>query len=84
MKDNKNENENNVIKKGESDQLESTFQELEQALKKQHQELQECQVFAQEWKEKFLKVSADFQNFKNRTEKERTSWAQMAQEAVLL
>lgn len=80
----KSKKENVSIKKEASSKLEGTFQELDRALKKQQQELHACQLEAQEWKDKFLSVSADLQNFKNRIEKERASWADTAQTAVLL
>lgn len=33
----------------------------------------------QEWKERFLRVSADLENFRRRIEKERVEWMQVAQ-----
>jgi len=74
-----------TIKKGESDRFEHALkEEREDKLKKQQQALQACQGEVQEWKDKFLKISADLQNFKNRIEKERATWAHAAQAAVLL
>ena len=41
--------------------------------------LQQCQTELQEWKDKCIRVSADFENFKKRQEKERLHWHRLAQ-----
>jgi molecular chaperone GrpE len=46
-------------------------------------QLATCQADVQAWKEKFLRVTADFQNFTRRSEKERSDWAHHAQAGVL-
>ncbi len=47
------------------------------------QQLKECQAQKDEWKDRFLRVAADFENFKKRSEKERMLWMSTAQSAVL-
>lgn len=41
--------------------------------------LQQCRSELQEWKDKCVRVSADFENFKKRQEKERLHWHRLAQ-----
>lgn len=36
------------------------------------------------WKDQCKRISADFENFKKRTEKEQVRWAEMAKESMLL
>jgi len=36
------------------------------------------------WKDQCKRISADFENFKKRTEKEQARWAEMAKESMLL
>lgn len=48
-----------------------------------HVALDRCQQELQEYKEKFLRLSADFENSKRRQEKERLQWSRMAQVDVL-
>src|SRR5579863_6854986 len=47
------------------------------------EQLTACQTDAQAWKEKFLRVSADYQNYTRRADKERSEWMQAAQTTVL-
>ncbi len=75
-------NIDNTIKKDSQVNMDS-INELEQKLEKQQGELELCQNTVQEWKDKFLHVSADFQNFKQRVEKERGIWARTAQVDIL-
>lgn len=51
--------------------------EAEQALK-------ECRDQAQEWKDKFLRLSADFDNFKRRLDKDQASLHRAMQAVILL
>ncbi len=43
-----------------------------------------CQSSLEEWKEKYVRVNADFDNFRKRTAKDQTFWRQTAQIEVLL
>jgi len=52
-------------------------------LKKCQLHVQELQKQADECKEKVLRVSADFENFRRRMDKERAQWLQTAQGEVL-
>ncbi len=47
------------------------------------EQLTVCQADTQAWKEKFLRVSADYQNYTRRADKERSEWMQVAQTTVL-
>lgn len=47
-------------------------------------ELAKCQADLQHWKESVLRVSADFENFKKRTIREKTTWIEEAQADVIL
>jgi len=42
-----------------------------------------CEVELQEWKEKFVRVSADLENFSRRMEKDRARWMQMSQAKLI-
>jgi len=48
------------------------------------QKLQACQTELADWKDRFMHVTADMQNYKRRMESERVMWAHRAQEKVLL
>ncbi len=45
--------------------------------------LDQCKVTLAEWQEKYARLTADLENYKKRTIKERSAWAQSAQEKVL-
>ncbi len=46
--------------------------------------LQACQQEMSLWRDRCLRVTADFENYKKRAEKERTQWAKLAQSSILL
>lgn len=48
------------------------------------EQLEKANAAATEWTEKYLSLTADFQNYKKRVTQERTDWAQDAQKSVLL
>lgn len=50
----------------------------------QSQEFVACQASLKEWQEKYVRLSADFENFKRRMEKEQQQWRDMAQADLLL
>ena len=47
------------------------------------QQLESCIVQREEWKNRAIQASADFENYKKRVEKERVQWMTAAQSAVL-
>lgn len=47
-------------------------------------ELIQCQADLVQWKDSFLRVSADFENFKKRTLREKATWMEEAQADVIL
>jgi molecular chaperone GrpE len=47
-------------------------------------ELEACNASIQEWQEKYIRLSADLENFKRRTAKEQQMWREMAQADLLL
>lgn len=47
------------------------------------QQLNECLVQKDEWKDRCLITAADFENFKRRTEKERVMWITNTQATIL-
>lgn len=47
-------------------------------------ELNQCQADLAQWKDSFLRVSADFENFKKRTIREKANWMEEAQADVIL
>ncbi len=50
---------------------------------KQEAHLQVCQKERDEWKDRALRATADFVNYKKRVEKEQALWSMRAQEAIL-
>lgn len=68
-------NENNEIKE------KALFQE--QVNSEKQSELAACQSQLQEYKDKYVRVIADFENFKKRQEKDRLSWNFTAQAELL-
>ncbi len=48
------------------------------------QDLVACNASVQEWKEKYMRLSADLENFKRRIAKEQQMWREMAQADLLL
>lgn len=49
-----------------------------------HEELKSCQVERATWQERALRLTADFENFKKRTEKEKIQWVKMAKSSLLM
>jgi len=47
-------------------------------------ELADCLVLQQEWKERFLRINADFENYKRRMVREQTSWLETCQQKIFL
>lgn len=55
-----------------------------QQLEELQTQLEACQAICNEWKDKYVHVSADLQNYKRRMEKEQLTWVQRAQADLLL
>lgn len=70
----------NVEKLHEEQEVQMSNEPIEQL----RTQLAECQVSLEEWKEKFVRVNADFDNFRKRTAKDQALWRQTAQIEVLL
>lgn len=51
--------------------------------KEVYAQLEECRVQQQEWKERFVRISADFENYKRRIAREQTSWFESGQQKLL-
>jgi len=51
--------------------------------KKDDSQLLACQTELEQWKEKYMRVSADLENFRRRMEKERARWMESAQAEVV-
>jgi molecular chaperone GrpE len=49
----------------------------------QPDQLQECKNELAQWKERSLRISADFENYKKRVEREKDQWIRMAQSNIL-
>jgi molecular chaperone GrpE (heat shock protein) len=68
---------------GDSDSNAATEGSNEPALTEKEQ-LDKANAAVAEWAEKYLSLTADFQNYKKRVTQERTDWAQDAQKQVIL
>lgn len=64
----------------EQENLQSQQNENSNALE---HELKECKAQKEEWRERFLRLAAEFENYKKRAEKERTQWIQNAHALLL-
>ncbi len=58
--------------------------ESDAGLKDLQDKLQACYTDVEQWKDKCSRVSADFQNFKRRTDKEQALWMRNAQSDLIL
>ena len=71
--------EKRTVKKKSKHQSADQTKETEE----KNQELDACQTELQEWKEKFIRVSADLENFSRRMEKDRARWMQLSQAKLI-
>ncbi len=71
-------------KDGQNQQDDATLEAKNADNDKLQGQLDACQVECEQWKSKFVQVSADMQNYKRRVEKEQSMWARRAQEDVLV
>src|SRR5690606_34544107 len=81
-------NDNEKFKKffgfgGDSDSTEKT-QESAVADDATKEALDKAQNSTAEWTDKYLSLTADFQNYKKRVDHERAEWSQVAQQKVFL
>lgn len=60
------------------------LQEAGQESENTNNELLKCQADLHQYKESLLRISADFENFKKRTLKEKATWIEEAHAAVIL
>lgn len=72
-----------------SDTIENLHEEQkvemgEGSIEQLQMQLTVCQSSLEEWKEKYVRVNADFDNFRKRTAKDQAFWRQTAQIEVLL
>lgn len=72
---------NEEIKNTQSEQGEQQVQAKNQS---HNEALQKCEKELTEWKDNYVRLSADFQNFKKRLEKEQASLKRMIQARILL
>lgn len=84
-------NDNEKIKDSgmkETEQQHAQAAALDNEFEKKAEQLQEqldaCKATQQEWREKYMHVAADLENFKRRMAKEQAVWAQAAQGKVLV
>lgn len=66
--------------------LENNQKETQEAINEvvDNVELEQCLADLGQWKESYLRVSADFDNFKKRTAREKTGWIEEAHADVIL
>lgn len=62
---------------------EHTNQQEETQQNEAEQQVDQCRQELEQWKERFMRMSADFENYKRRTEKEQVSWMRSSKMAVL-
>ena len=74
-------NENEKNNQQENTQNEQNAQESNQS--DFAQQLKDCLAQKDEWKDRFLRTAADFENYKKRTEKEKAIWISSAQSSLL-
>lgn len=67
---------------GDSDEK-ATMDGTNEAVLSEKEQLDKANAAVAEWAEKYLSLTADFQNYKKRVTQERTDWAQDAQKSVL-
>ncbi len=78
--DTEKDNAKRALKKSaEEHQTEETVAASEETV----EQLNQCKVTLAEWQEKYARLTADFENYKKRTMKERSAWAESAQVALL-
>lgn len=74
----KNDNEETKMNIEENKDMQEKVEET------QEDALGQCKVECAEWKDKYLHLSADFQNYKKRLVQERAEWGYEAQKHIIL
>jgi molecular chaperone GrpE len=72
----------NIFNHNENDNQENLHQPVQES--GANNELVKCQADLQQYKESLLRISADFENFKKRTLREKATWIEEAHSAVIL
>ncbi|AXK61101.1 nucleotide exchange factor GrpE [Candidatus Chromulinivorax destructor] len=74
-------NENDMHNQNEQEEV--VDQEVEQVEAAQISDLEVCQQEAAMWKDQYARISADFDNYKKRMDREQIQWMQTAQTMVI-
>lgn len=77
----KSNNQNDMHNQNEQEEL--MDQELEQVEENQVSDVEVCQQEAAMWKDQYARISADFDNYKKRMDREQVQWMQTAQTMVI-
>lgn len=81
-------NDNDKFKKffgfGSSNDADASTEAANESTLSEKEQLDKANATVAEWTEKYLSLTADFQNYKKRVTQERTDWAQDAQKQVIL
>ena len=78
--DKERDNAKRALKKSAQEhQVEDTISESDDTA----EQLSQCKVTLAEWQEKYARLTADLENYKKRTMKERSAWAESAQVALI-
>ena len=81
-------NDNDKFKKffgfGNSEETHNTDEKSEESVVGDAQALEKAQTAIADWAEKYLTLTADFENYKKRVSSERADWANDAQKRIVL
>src|SRR5437762_10402004 len=81
-------NDNNKFKKffgfGSENDADTVSEGGSEPILTEKEQLEKANAAASEWIEKYLSLTADFQNYKKRVTQERIDWAQDAQKLVFI
>ncbi len=81
-------NDNDKFKKffgfGGNDEAQASDTDTNEATANDKEPLEKTQAHIAEWADKYLSLTADFENYKKRVNSERTDWAHDAQKKVFL
>ncbi len=78
-----NKEKDNVKKALKKSAEEHLIEETTAASEDTVEQLSQCKVTLAEWQEKYARLTADLENYKKRTMKERSVWAESAQVALI-
>lgn len=81
-------NDNDKFRKffgfGSKNDTDATTEGTNEPVLSEKEQLDKANAAVAEWAEKYLSLTADFQNYKKRVTQERTDWAQDAQKQVII